>query len=48
VAVDSVPAVALEFVTAFGADLAFVIHAPSLTPPPDLWKFKLHHYPNSG
>jgi hypothetical protein len=42
--VDSIPAVALKFVTAFGAD--FVCHAHSLNPPSDLWKFKLHHYPN--
>src|ERR1700721_2040970 len=48
VGIDSIPTVALEFVTAFGADLVCFRHAPSLTLLSDLWKFKLHHYQCRG
>jgi hypothetical protein len=44
VRVDSIPAIPLKFVAAFGADLVFFRHAPSLTLAANLWKIKLHHY----
>lgn len=42
--VNSIPSIPLEFVAAFGANLAYCRHGPSLTPCVCPVYFKLHHY----